>query len=143
MMNQKLLNFYENFRNSKAYNIVAFLIILMGLLYYPLSWPEGNPFAILTGRYFNLFIIGPYILLTLMFGICFLYKHVLLYLFILLLLIPNFLLLYVAVAMGSGTSTWLDIGLFVAPIIVFLIINIITATLTYKYKVKTYNKANN
>lgn len=116
------------------------LITLLGLLYYPISWPVDNPFAILTGRYLNLFIVGPYVLLFLMFAICFLYKHVLLYLFILLLIIPNFLLLYVAVAMGSGTSTWLDILLFIGPIVAFFLFNIITAILTYKYKIEAYNK---
>lgn len=141
MINQKVLNFYQDFRNSKAYNRIMFLIILVGLMYYPLAWPEGNPIAILTGKYLNIFIIGPYILLLLMFAICLLYKNILLYIFILLLLIPNLLLLLIGLIMGGETANFYDYALFLVPIIVFLIINISTAIFTYKYKVETYNYA--
>lgn len=138
MMNQKILNFYQSFKKSKFYSIVVYLIILIGLLYYPLTWPENNMFGILVGKYFNILIIGPYILLILMFIICLLYKNILSYIFILILLIPNLLALLVALVMGGKPSTLSEYLLFLIPG-VFLMTNIGVAIFTYKYKLKAYD----
>lgn len=118
--------YYSRFNKSASYYIVMSLIILIGLVF--------NPFGEVVFNVFDKgpFVVCPYIMLTLMFFVCLLYKNVLLYIFTIGLFILSFILSYVGVGMGSEYNH--EVVNFFTPILLLFLLNIIIAILTHRYK---------
>ena len=123
---KRIKEFYYCFKNSSLNSIVASLVVLLGILFFPtgriiFSMFKGGPF-----------VTGPYISLVLMLLIFALYTNFFLYLFVIVLFISSAILSFIGIAMGSTGGN--DVFIFFIPIIVFLAINIFIAFYTYKYK---------
>lgn len=121
----KIKDFYSNFYNSKRYVSGMLLIVLIGLLFFPLS-PTMDLFP------YGPFYAGPYSTLILMFFICTFYKNIILYLYIIVQFLISMFIPTIGVIMGSRYTS--ELVSYFLPIFIFLIINISTAIFTYKYK---------
>lgn len=118
--------YYSRFYKSASYYIVLSLIILIGLIF--------NPFGEVVFNVFDKgpFVACPYIMLTLMFFVCLLYKNVFLYIFTIGLFVLSLILSYVGVGMGSRYNH--EVVNFFAPILLLFLLNIIIAIITHRYK---------
>ena len=124
--NAKFEAFYLKFKQSELYFVLMIVIVFLGGLFFS--------FGDFVFKYipYGPFVFGPYIMLILMLIVFTLYKNIFLYLFVITLFIINSLLSFVGIAMGS--TIYYDIILYFIPVIIFLIINIRVAIVTYKYK---------
>ncbi len=125
-MEQGLKTFYMGFKQSSLYNIIAILIILIGLLFFPTGRIIANMFS--RGP----FVAGPYISLSLMLIVFILYTRVYLYVFVVFLFLFSSFISFIGIAMGSISGR--EIIVFFLPIILFLILNIFLAVFSYGYK---------
>lgn len=121
-----LKKFYTKFKENTLYYIIMVLIILTGLLF--------NPFSDLVFNLFDKgpFVACPYIMLSLMFVVCLLYRNVFLYVFTVVLFTLSLVLSYIGVAMGSRNES--EVIYFFLPIILLFLLNLIIAVITHKYK---------
>lgn len=124
-MANKMESFYIWFRKSQLYYGIMFVIIFIGVLFYPAS-PIFNLFK------YGYFVAGPIIALMLMLAVFVLYKSIFLYLAVILYTITSLFLTFIGVAMG--VRSWLDLIVFFLPIIIVIIISLWIAIFTYKYK---------
>ena len=127
-MEQRIQEFYRRFKKTSLYYLPVFLIIFSGILFFPMGRFMMNTFS--TGP----FIVGPYIHLFLMFIVFTLYRNIFLYLYVIILFILSSILSFIGIGMGSVTEKDVGILSFFLPIFTFLIINIIVAIYTNKYK---------
>lgn len=125
-MKNRLEKFYEKFAGSRISILVAILVVLLSLVFFPTGSFIADVFA--TGP----IIAGPYIMLALMLIVFALYFNFFLYVYIMGMFILSILVSIIGIGIGRVHGT--GVLMFFVPILIFLFFNMFVGFFTYKYK---------